>query len=105
MTTCSTHVLDSTHGRPASGVEVVLTDVAGQTHRACTDGDGRFRFDIELTTGRHQLVFETGPWFADLGQECFHPEVVVPFTVQPDEPHVHVALLLSPFAYTTYRGS
>lgn len=105
MTSLSTHVLDSVRGRPAAGMVVVLHDVSGETHRACTDDDGRFRFDVDLTAGRHQLVFESGPWFALSGTDCFHPEVTVAFTVQPEEPHVHVALLLSPFAYTTYRGS
>ena len=108
-TTCSTHVLDSTSGRPAVGMEVRLTTSAGDLLAvATTDDDGRVRFDADLDAGTdggaHRLTFGTGAWFAARGDDCFHPEVAVAFTATADEHH-HVALLLSPFAYTTYRGS
>ncbi|MEI7057646.1 hydroxyisourate hydrolase [Nocardioides sp. CCNWLW239] len=104
MTTLSTHVLDAALGRPAAGLALILTRPDGSALTATTDGDGRVRFDGEMSPGPHTLVFETGPWFADQDRETFFPEVSVGFTVTAGEHH-HVALLLSPFAYTTYRGS
>jgi 5-hydroxyisourate hydrolase len=100
MTTLSTHVLDSSAGTPAAGVEVVLDAGSGA---ASTDQDGRLRFDGEVAEGQHTLVFRTGDYWGE--RPHFHPEVTVAFRVGADEPHVHVALLLGPFSYTTYRGS
>ena len=98
MTTLSTHVLDAGLGAPAVGMEVVLTGADGaELQRATTDEDGRVRFHPALPGGRHTLTFLTGT--------AFHPVVRVDFTVEAAEPHHHVALLMSPFAYTTYKGS
>ncbi|WP_182525316.1 hydroxyisourate hydrolase [Nocardioides dongkuii] len=98
MTTLSTHVLDAAAGAPAAGIEVVLADGAGaELARGVTDADGRARFDTDLPGGHHALTFATAT--------AFHPVVRVDFTVDATEPHHHVALLLSPFAYTTYKGS
>ena len=106
MSTCSTHVLDATHGRPAAGVVVVLAAADGTSLGAAnTDVGGRARFDADLRPGDHQLTFETGAWFAEQGRETFYPGVTLRFTVAEGEPHYHVALLLSPYSYTTYRGS
>ncbi|MGY2065978.1 hydroxyisourate hydrolase [Blastococcus sp. SYSU DS0619] len=104
MSTVSTHVLDAVLGRPAAGIDVVLTLPDGGTVPGATDADGRARFDADLPAGVHALRFETGAWFAAQQRETFHPSVTVGFTVTEGEHH-HVALLLSPFAYTTYRGS
>lgn len=105
MTTCSTHVLDASRGTPAAGLRVVLADAAGATvAEEVTDADGRVRFAPTLGPGIHRIGFETGAWFAADGRDCFHPRVDVSFEVTDGEHH-HVALLLSPFAYTTYRGS
>jgi 5-hydroxyisourate hydrolase len=102
----STHVLDATTGRPAAGVAVAL--LAGETvvARGVTDADGRCRL-VEGTTGpgTHRLVFDTGAWFARQERETFYPEVVLTFAVREPAEHHHVPLLLSPFAYSTYRGS
>ncbi len=103
--TLSTHVLDSALGRPAAGIRVVLTDPVGfEVAEAVTDADGRIRFEDPLVAGDHRLTFATGPWFAAADRATFYPEVVVGFTVAADEHH-HVALLLGPWSYTTYRGS
>lgn len=110
MSSLSTHVLDATSGTPAAGITVTLatrgddawTDVAG----AVTDTDGRVR-DLApggLPAGTHRLTFLTGPYFAAAGIAGFYPEVAVTFTVDEDRQY-HVPLLLSPFAYSTYRGS
>lgn len=106
MSTCSTHVLDAALGRPAAGVAVQLVDADGTPlEDAHTDVDGRARFDVDLPAGDHQLTFDTGTWFAEQGRDSFYPAVTLRFTVAEGEPHYHVALLLSPYSYTTYRGS
>ena len=104
MSTVGTHVLDAALGRPAAGVDVVLTAPDGSTHPVTTDADGRARIAADVPAGACVLRFATGPWFAAQGRETFHPAVTVEFTATAGEHH-HVALLLSPFAYTTYRGS
>ncbi|WP_127783721.1 hydroxyisourate hydrolase [Rhodococcus sp. X156] len=106
MSTCSTHALDAALGVPAAGLPVTLRDSAEVTlAEAVTDADGRVRFPADLGSGPHSLTFATGPWFAAAGRDTFFPEVRLTFTVPADQQHHHVALLLSPFAYTTYKGS
>ncbi|MFT4264668.1 MAG: hydroxyisourate hydrolase [Nocardioides sp.] len=104
MTTVSTHVLDAQLGRPAAGMAISLALADGSTRAAATDADGRIRFADEVPPGTHTLQFATGAWYAEQGRATFYPSVTVTFTVTEGEHH-HVALLLSPFAYTTYRGS
>jgi 5-hydroxyisourate hydrolase len=97
----STHVLDATTGRPAAGVPLRLSRSDGtEVASAVTGPDGRHRFAEDvLTTGTHRLAFDTGAW------SVFYPEVVVTFAVTDPAEHHHVPLLLSPYAYSTYRGS
>ena len=112
-TTVSTHVLDSVSGRPAAGVAVVLERRDGEAWTPAgggtTDADGRVRSlaagDGRLRPGAHRLVFATGAWFAAAGREAFYPEVAITFTVAAGDEHLHVPLLLAPYAYSTYRGS
>jgi 5-hydroxyisourate hydrolase len=102
----STHVLDAVLGRPAAGMAVQLLDENGPVASGTTDADGRCRLTEEPTSaGPHRLVFGTGEWFAEQERETFWPEVVLSFAVQEPTEHHHVPLLLSPFAYSTYRGS
>ena len=102
----STHVLDTAQGRPAAGVGVLLIDVAGDTTAATTDQDGRATLASgPLQPGPHQLVFATAEYFAQAGTATFYPQVTVAFTVTDGAAHHHVPLLVSPHAYTTYRGS
>ncbi|WP_432476823.1 hydroxyisourate hydrolase [Nocardioides sp. GXQ0305] len=98
MATLSTHVLDTAAGRPAQGVPVTLSDADGATlAEAVTDADGRVgSLGGELATGSYRLRFVV--------DGAFYPEVVVAFTISADEHH-HVPLLLSPYGYSTYRGS
>ena len=111
MSALSTHILDTVSGVPARGVAVALSSRADdgdwvEVHATSTDDDGRVG-DLApggLAAGVHRLVFDTGAWFAAAGRPCFYPEVAVVFTVE-DERHLHVPLLLSPYAYSTYRGS
>lgn len=112
MISITTHILDLSLGRPAGGVRVALERqgdggawqaVSGAT----TDADGRVRgFEgaSPIRPGVFRLKFETGAYFAARGAACFHPRVEIVFTIEA-EGHYHVPLLLSPFGYTTYRGS
>jgi 5-hydroxyisourate hydrolase len=111
MSALSTHVLDTALGRPAAGVPVELaasTDDGGWRVLASgtTDDDGRVTAigPDRVAPGRYRFTFDTAAYFAATGQAAFHPEVVVVFQVA-DDGHYHVPLLLSPFAYSTYRGS
>ena len=107
--TVSTHVLDAVSGSPAAGLRVALARRAGDgtgwtaVVSAVTDAGGRVR-DLAgpLGTGVYQLTFETGEY---LRGETFYPQVAVIFEIRDAEQHYHVPLLLSPFAYSTYRGS
>lgn len=104
MTTLSTHVLDAALGRPAAGIDVVLADHDGTfLAAATTDSDGRIAWSHDVDPGTHALTFATGEWFAAADRETFFPCITL--TVSLDDDHTHVALLLSPFSYTTYKGS
>ena len=106
MASLSTHVLDVSTGHPAAGLRVVLESADGSVlAEALTDADGRVgALAGDLTAEDHVLRFDTGTWFAGRGTTAFYPEVAVTFAVGADE-HYHVPLLLSPFGYSTYRGS
>lgn len=109
--TLSTHVLDAALGRPAAGMPVRLesrSPDAGWTWvgEGLTDADGRLAelAPAGLAPGTHRLTFDTGTYHRATGQDGFYPEVGVVFVVE-EERHHHVPLLLSPYAYSTYRGS
>lgn len=111
MSTVTTHVLDTSLGRPAAGVPVRLEHVAGgqptPVAEGLTDDDGRVR-DLgpgDLRPGTYRVVFGTGAYFARSGQRTFYPEAAVTFLIEEAGGHYHVPLVLSPFAYSTYRGS
>jgi 5-hydroxyisourate hydrolase len=111
MSTLSTHVLDAASGQPAAGVRVALDRRHGDRWQplgqGVTDDDGRVR-DLApggLGAGAHRLVFATGEYFAATGQTGFYPEVTVVFEITDADRHYHVPLLLSPYAFSTYRGS
>ena len=114
MSAITTHVLDTARGRPAAGVPVVLEHDAGDigwrvVGRGETDADGRLRTlmkaDAPLAPGRYRLVFDTARYFASQRVKTFYPEVIVVFETTAGETHYHVPLLLSPFGYSTYRGT
>jgi 5-hydroxyisourate hydrolase len=102
----STHVLNATTGQPAVGLELSLSQQDGrdwpELSRRTTDQDGRVR-DLagDVAPGTYRIVFQTGAYLP----ETFYPEVVVVFRVTDPAAHHHVPLLLSPYAYSTYRGS
>lgn len=113
MSSISTHVLDLSTGRPAAGLAVRLErrDPGGAWHvvgEHVTDADGRVR-DLLAggagAAGVHRLTFATGPYLSAGGARAFYPEACVTFDVFDVAQHHHVPLLLSPFGYSTYRGS
>ncbi|HEV7508187.1 MAG TPA: hydroxyisourate hydrolase [Thermoanaerobaculia bacterium] len=113
MSGITTHVLDTARGRPASGVPVVLEirseDDWLELGRSATDDDGRVRQLLpagsSLVGGSYRLTFQTETYFMAHEIEGFYPEVSIVFEVRDAAQHYHVPLLLSPFGYSTYRGS
>lgn len=107
----TTHILDTTRGMPAVGVEVELDGFSnGEWHplaSTSTDAQGRAKNlgPEQLPSGNYRLRFTTGAYFAGIGTETFFPEVSLTFTLDAAQEHYHVPLLLSPFAFSTYRGS
>ncbi|HUG84609.1 MAG TPA: hydroxyisourate hydrolase [Euzebya sp.] len=108
----STHVLDTAGGQPAIGVDVVcdrLTDDRWvEVSRGTTDDDGRIPDLLgsdRMQPGPHRLTFDTGGWYAARGEPTFWHDIVVAFEVTDPAEHHHVPLLLSPYGYSTYRGT
>ena len=107
MRTLSCHILDTSKGTPAAGISISLYDTTTPTPQAqqLTDCDGRVRFEeIDLSQGQYTLVFDTNNYCKQQFGEAFFPEVRVTFCVNDDR-HYHIPLLLSPYSYSTYRGS
>ncbi|WP_232549707.1 hydroxyisourate hydrolase [Propioniciclava soli] len=108
MSLVTTHVLDAATGLPAEGVGVrLLTGDGAEVATGVTDGDGRIAAlgPERLAPGHHRLEFAVGPYFAARATPTFFPVVTLDFLVGALDDHLHVPLLLSPFAYSTYRGS
>ena len=109
----TTHVLDLGTGKPAIGIRVALSRVDNAERTVVgagvTDADGRLRDLVpkasKLNAGVFELTFETGVWFRARGVEPFHPRVTVVVEITDPQQDYHVPLLISPFGYTTYRGS
>ncbi|MGF6378149.1 5-hydroxyisourate hydrolase [Paraburkholderia atlantica] len=113
----TTHVLDTANGRPGAGIKVELFALAGDTRHALkttvTNHDGRCDEPLlegdALVAGEYELVFGAGDYFASLGAKLPEPRfvdrVVLRFGVADANAHYHVPLLVSPFSYSTYRGS
>jgi len=112
--TLSTHVLDATTGRPAAGMRVRLErgEDGGwvPVSRGQAGPDGRLRLSVEggateFEPGVYRITFASGAYFLARGAASFYPEVTIIFEMTEQDEHYHVPLLLSPFAYSTYRGS
>ena len=112
----TTHVLDTAAGRPAAGIPVVLyrvDDARERVAEAVTNADGRLDSPIldgdDFSAGRYELVFSVGAYFragsADLPEPAFVDDVVLRFGIASPGEHYHVPLLVSPWSYSTYRGS
>jgi len=112
----TTHVLDTAHGRPAAGVRIDLYRIdGGRRHlrSAATNKDGRCEEPLlpekEFRAGEYELIFHAGDYFTAAGailpEPKFLDEVVIRFGIADESQHYHVPLLVSPFGYSTYRGS
>ncbi len=109
----TTHVLDTSKGKPAARVGVTLDRQTGdgwaRVGGGATDDDGRLRTlfpdGVAFVEGTYRLTFDTRGYARDGGVDCFFPEVSIVFDVRDATQHYHVPLLLSPFGYSTYRGS
>jgi|SRR5690554_90491 len=113
MSTISTHILDTSLGCPAEGVPLILEARTDEGWRpiggGTTNADGRvvdlLRDGESLLVGIYRMSFETGIYFDAQAIRSFYPVVRVVFEVEDPDSHYHVPLLLSPFGYSTYRGS
>ncbi len=111
MNTLTTHVLDTMHGRPAAGLMLALTGPRGEIVRGATNADGRCpdMMSEELPAGRYAISFRVADYFRSLGVALPDPpfldEVVIDFGMAAGGGHYHVPLLVSPYGYSTYRGS
>jgi 5-hydroxyisourate hydrolase len=113
MSQITTHVLDTSIGRPASGVPIVLEikKPGGkwrELSRGATDVDGRLRHLLApeaLVQGTYRLTFDTASYFESRKMAGLYPQVGVVFEVRDAKEHYHIPLLLSPYGYSTYRGS
>ncbi|MEL6693412.1 MAG: hydroxyisourate hydrolase [Pseudomonadota bacterium] len=104
----STHVLDLSSGTPAAGIPVSLSKDGMVLGSGFTDSDGRyadFFTDAELTPGQYQLSFDVADYFSGQSTDTFYSTIPVVFHIQDSTRHYHVPLLLSPYGYSTYRGS
>lgn len=110
----TTHVLDTSLGKPAAALAVVLSKAEAEggafreIGRGRTDADGRLASLLPagpLERGRYRLDFAVGDYFAGQDRASLYPEVSVIFEVEPGAGHYHIPLLLSPFGYSTYRGT
>lgn len=112
MAGITTHVLDTARGGPAPGVAITLELRVGDAWTligsGTTDADGRLKTLMgthALDAATYRLTFETGTYFAARSEPCFYPRVQIEFHITAPDEHYHVPILLSPFGYTTYRGS
>ena len=112
MSPITTHILDISVGQPASGVAVALEQKGesgwSSVGQGVTNDDGRVTDLMDegaLSAGVYRLTFETKAYFDAKNTDTFYPEVVVTFDVEATREHYHVPLLVSPFGYSTYRGS
>ena len=109
MSTISTHVLDTSMGKPAEGIQVKLANDRGVVGSGVTSADGRVTDLLPrgaaLSPGNYRLTFAVAEYFAMQSRESFYDEIVIAFNVTSATDHYHVPLLLSPFGYSTYRGS
>jgi hydroxyisourate hydrolase len=112
MSQITTHILDTSLGKPAANVNILLEEenngVWRELARGKTDGDGRIKNLLSESTtvepGVYRLVFDVGAYYSSMNIKTFYPSVKIEFRIT-DKTHYHVPLLLNPFGYTTYRGS
>ena len=112
MSQITTHILDTMQGRPADGVTIILFVQQpkgwNEIAKGVTNNDGRvttlLKKDVVLEHGIYKMKFETQAYFAQQNIQTFYPYVEIVFDITSDE-HYHIPLLISPYGYSTYRGS
>lgn len=114
MNTLSSHVLDTTLGKPASGIALTLTLPNGKTLDGITDDDGRCKqwlgseqkqVEASFEAGIYTLRFHCKAYLEANHKQCFYPHIEITFELEPNGGHYHVPLLISPFGFSSYRGS
>ncbi len=113
MSKITSHVLDASRGKPAQGVPIALERSEGgkwvELSKAQTNSDGRvpelWTDGMKLETGIYRLTFDTQKYFESISVQGFYPSVAIVFEIHDAAQHYHVPLLISPFSYSTYRGS
>lgn len=113
MSRVSTHILDQIHGIPASGIKVTLSEWQNgswqQISEGVTNPDGRIgsllKSDLKLQKNMYQILFDTSAYFAKYDLRQFYKIIPIHFYVDDPNANYHIPLLLSPYSYTTYRGS
>ena len=109
MSTISTHVLDTARGKPGEGIRVTLQRDGSLIGSSVTDQDGRVRdllsHGSSLSEGDYYLTFSVAEYFALTNRDSFYNDIVIHFHIADEGEHYHVPLLLSPYGYSTYRGS
>ena len=109
MSTISTHVLDTSLGKPATDIRVTLRRDGTLLGSGVTDEDGRVRDllsqESELGQGDYILTFSVADYFSASKRDSFYGDIQISFSIRSESEHYHVPLLLSPFGYSTYRGS
>ncbi len=112
MSRLSTHILDTTKGKPAEGVTIILygggNDEWTELARGLTNNDGRIENLLDkddlLNFSIYKMRFETKDYFDKSEVKTFYPYIEIIFEIEPDQ-HYHIPLLLNPFGYSTYRGT
>ena len=104
----TTHILDLATGRPAAGITLRLFGPEGQITTGTTDEDGRvtqWNDEYSIKAGKYRIEFDVEPYFEARGTTPFYEDVHIAFRIREASEHYHVPLLLSPYSYSTYRGS
>jgi hydroxyisourate hydrolase len=112
MSRITTHILDTSAGKPAEGLHVTFEQFTNgswhQLAKGVSDSDGRIKnllpIEKKISNGIYRIIFDTRSYYKTKELKCFYPSVTIEFELT-DDTHYHVPLLLSPFGYSTYRGS
>jgi 5-hydroxyisourate hydrolase len=106
MNTLSSHVLDTTNGKPVAGMPLTLQLPDGSERKGVTDSDGRFKdWETTFSEGIYTLRFDCQRYLVDTHGKSFYPHIDITFELEAQGGHYHVPLLISPFGFSSYRGS
>lgn len=107
MNSLSSHVLDTVLGKPAAGMKITLNTPIHESFSGVTDADGRCKDwgDVDLVAGIYTLRFHCKDYLLAQHGDSFYPYVDISFEINASDEHYHVPLLVTPYSYSTYRGS